>query len=337
MELFTRYDANPILEASGWPGEVNSVFNPAAVEVDGETILLVRVEDRTGISHLGVARSADGLTGWTIEPERALLPDLGSEEERFGIEDPRVTRVGEEWFILFTGYSVGGPLVLLATTRDFRSYERRGVVLPPRDKDAALFPDRVGGRYAPAPPPDGRPRRRGSRDLDRVERRPAQLGRPRPRPPARGGRLLGVAQDRGRAATAPHRRRLARPLPRRPPDRVRVDLPRRARPARPRPAGTGHRPVPRVGLRPPGSVRAGRRRRERRLPVRLDRSGTTGTRCASTTARPTPASAWRPRASRPCSTICANRGSQRPRRRSPSSDAPTSGSRAAAGRRPRPR
>jgi predicted GH43/DUF377 family glycosyl hydrolase len=147
MELFTRYDANPILEASGWPGEVNSVFNPAAVEVEGETILLVRVEDRTGISHLGVARSADGLSGWTIEPERALLPDLGSEEERFGIEDPRVTRVGEEWFILFTGYSVGGPLVMVATTRDFRSYERRGVVLPPRDKDAALFPDRVGGRY----------------------------------------------------------------------------------------------------------------------------------------------------------------------------------------------
>src|SRR5262245_51352353 len=123
MELFTRYDANPVIEASGWPGEVNSVFNPGAAEVGGETLLLVRVEDRTGVSHLGVARSADGLTGWTIEPERALRPDLASEEERFGIEDPRVTRIGEDWFILFTGYSTGGPLVLLAQTRDFHAYE----------------------------------------------------------------------------------------------------------------------------------------------------------------------------------------------------------------------
>ena len=148
MELFTRYDGNPVLEVSGWPGAVNAVFNPAAVELDGETLLLVRVEDRTGVSHLGVARSSDGLTGWTIEPARALLPDLASDEERFGIEDPRITRIGEEWAIVYTGFSTGGPLVLLATTRDFRSYARLGVVGPPRNKDAALFPGRFDGLYA---------------------------------------------------------------------------------------------------------------------------------------------------------------------------------------------
>lgn len=148
MGLFTRYDGNPVLEVSGWPGDVNAVFNAAAVEVEGETLLLARVEDRTGVSHLGVARSADGLTGWTVEPERALLPDLGSEEERFGIEDPRITRIGDKWVIVYTGFSTGGPLVLLATTGDFRSYERLGVAVPPQNKDAALFPDRFGGRYA---------------------------------------------------------------------------------------------------------------------------------------------------------------------------------------------
>jgi predicted GH43/DUF377 family glycosyl hydrolase len=148
MELFSRYDANPVLEASGWPGRVNAVFNPAAVEADGETLLLVRVEDRTGVSHLGVARSQDGLSGWTVEPERALLPDRRSEEERFGIEDPRITRIGEEWVIVYTGFSTDGPLVLLATTTDFRTYERHGVVLPPQNKDAALFPDFFDGRHA---------------------------------------------------------------------------------------------------------------------------------------------------------------------------------------------
>ncbi len=76
------------------------------------------------------------------------MPDLALEAERYGIEDPRITRVGDEWLILYTGYSSSGPLVCLAATHDFRRYERRGVILPPEDKDAALFPDRIGERFA---------------------------------------------------------------------------------------------------------------------------------------------------------------------------------------------
>jgi predicted GH43/DUF377 family glycosyl hydrolase len=147
-ELFTRHDANPILTAAAWPYEINTVFNPGVAQFDDETLLLVRVEDRAGVSHLAVATSADGVTGWRVDPERSLLPDLESESERFGIEDPRITRVGDEWLILYTGYSTSGPLVCLAATRDFRSYERRGVVLAPEDKDAALFPERFGEHFA---------------------------------------------------------------------------------------------------------------------------------------------------------------------------------------------
>ena len=61
-ELLLRYEGNPILTASHWPSTVNAVFNPGVSRLDGETVLLVRVEDRTGISHLCPARSADGLT-----------------------------------------------------------------------------------------------------------------------------------------------------------------------------------------------------------------------------------------------------------------------------------
>ena len=74
MDLIRRYDANPVLEASGWPGETNAVFNPAAVAHDGETLLLVRVEDRSGISHLGVARSADGLGAGRLSPTARCCP-----------------------------------------------------------------------------------------------------------------------------------------------------------------------------------------------------------------------------------------------------------------------
>ncbi|MFN8224290.1 MAG: hypothetical protein U0R50_13710 [Gaiellales bacterium] len=147
-ELFQRYIGNPILTASGWPETVNAVFNPGVTEIDGETLLLVRVEDRRGISHLCPARSADGLTEWRIEPENALLPEVESEAERFGIEDARITVCDGETFVVYTGYSVGGPLVCLASTRDFRQYERHGVLMPPEDKDAALFPCPLDGRWA---------------------------------------------------------------------------------------------------------------------------------------------------------------------------------------------
>lgn len=147
-ELFSRYEGNPILTADDWPHTVNAVLNPAAVQFEGETLLLVRVEDRTGFSHLAVARSADGLTGWTVDHNRSLLPDLESHAECFGIEDPRITRCGDEYKIVYTGYSNDGPLVCLASTRDFRTYERHGVLMPPEDKDAALFPRQFGGRWA---------------------------------------------------------------------------------------------------------------------------------------------------------------------------------------------
>lgn len=145
-ELFHRHQQNPILSATDWPYTVNAVFNPGVTRFGGETLLLVRVEDRTGLSHLSVARSAN--EGWTIETDRRLLPELGSDSERFGIEDPRITLCGDEYMIVYTGYSSAGPLVCLASTRDFESFERRGMLMPPEDKDAALFPDTFDGRWA---------------------------------------------------------------------------------------------------------------------------------------------------------------------------------------------
>jgi len=147
-ELFQRHESNPILTATGWPHAVNAVFNPGVTELDGETLLLARVEDRTGHSHLGVARSADGVTDWIVEPGRAMVPETDGDTEKFGIEDPRITRIGDDYMIVYTGYSSDGPLVALASTRDFRSYERRSVLFPPEDKDAALFPRQFGGRFA---------------------------------------------------------------------------------------------------------------------------------------------------------------------------------------------
>ncbi len=141
--LFRRSEANPILTVADVPYPANSVFNPGAARVGDETILLVRVEDLRGISQLHVVRSADGVTGWTFDPEPLLRSDAENHpEEIWGCEDPRLTWLPEreEWAIAYTAYSRRGPLVSLAMTRDFRSVTRLGPVMPPEDKDAALFP-----------------------------------------------------------------------------------------------------------------------------------------------------------------------------------------------------
>jgi predicted GH43/DUF377 family glycosyl hydrolase len=147
-ELFRREPTNPILKAVDFPKMVNTVFNPAATVFEGETLLLVRVELRSGLSHLAVATSPNGRTDWTIDHHRRFEPRLDTFEEQWGIEDPRITKVGDDYMIVYTGYSAGGPLVCLATTRDFRTYERHGVLMSPEDKDAALFPVQFGGRWA---------------------------------------------------------------------------------------------------------------------------------------------------------------------------------------------
>ncbi len=150
--LFTRYAGNPILTQSNWPYPINSVFNAGAVRLhDGDTLLLCRVEDRRGLSHLCAARSANGIDNWRIDPEPTLQSNPREyPEEIWGIEDPRITYVPElgQYAVAYTSFARGGPGVSLALTKDFKSFERYGVIMQPEDKDAALLPRRIGGLWA---------------------------------------------------------------------------------------------------------------------------------------------------------------------------------------------
>jgi predicted GH43/DUF377 family glycosyl hydrolase len=150
--LFERHRGNPLLTAADWPYPINTVFNAGATVLpDGTTLLLCRVEDRRGHSHLSAARSRNGLDGWQIDPQPTLASDVeGHPEEIWGIEDPRITFIPElkKFAVAYTSYSRGGPGVSMALTTDFKTFERLGVVMPPEDKDAALFPHRIGGNWA---------------------------------------------------------------------------------------------------------------------------------------------------------------------------------------------
>jgi predicted GH43/DUF377 family glycosyl hydrolase len=151
-DLFRRHELNPILTAADWPYPVNSVFNPGATLLpDGTTLLLCRVEDRRGHSHLCAARSANGMDNWKIDPQPTLMADPEHfPDELWGIEDPRITFVRElnKYAVVYTAYTRDGPGVALALTEDFHHFERYGLIMQPEDKDAALLPHRIDGSWA---------------------------------------------------------------------------------------------------------------------------------------------------------------------------------------------
>jgi len=150
-ELFVRHKNNPIITSEHWPYRINTVFNAAAAMLNGETLLLARVEDRTGLSHLNVAKSKDGVSNWRISEKPVFKADPQNHpEEHWGVEDPRITFVDElhSYVIAYTAYSQNGPLVSLAKTSDFVKFERLGPILLPENKDAALFPRKFGDRWA---------------------------------------------------------------------------------------------------------------------------------------------------------------------------------------------
>lgn len=150
--LFHRHENNPILRAGDWPYPAHTVFNPGATLLaDGTTLLLCRVEDRRGLSHLCAARSANGVDRWVIDRAPTLAPDPAHfPEELWGIEDPRITFVEElgQYAVAYTAFGKGGPGVALALTSDFRTFDRCGLTMQPDDKDAALLPRRINGDFA---------------------------------------------------------------------------------------------------------------------------------------------------------------------------------------------
>jgi predicted GH43/DUF377 family glycosyl hydrolase/glycosyltransferase involved in cell wall biosynthesis len=96
------------------------------------------------ISHLRVARSQDGLR-FTIDPEPTIVSADTLEE--YGIEDPRITRIGDVFHITYVAVSRLGITTARMTTKDFRTFERHGTIMHPDQKDVVLFPEQVGGSY----------------------------------------------------------------------------------------------------------------------------------------------------------------------------------------------
>jgi len=116
--------------------------------VDISDSRFVRVSGKqylSSISHFRIARSSDGIK-FDIEDTPAM--QASNLYEIYGIEDPRITQMGDTYYINYSAISpVGGVSTCLASTKDWRNFHRHGVIFTPDNKDVAIFPEKINGKY----------------------------------------------------------------------------------------------------------------------------------------------------------------------------------------------
>lgn len=150
MPPFERHPANPILTKGDIPYPCNTVFNAGAVKHGDTYLLLLRVEDLKGHSHLTLARSPDGYE-FQVDSRPWVTPSGEPNYrpyERFGVEDPRITPFEDgDYYVTYTAYGPFGPRVGIGRTRDFEEFERIALITEPDNKDAVLLPEKINDRY----------------------------------------------------------------------------------------------------------------------------------------------------------------------------------------------
>lgn len=146
MIKLKRHPLNPIISPTPqhhW--ESKYVFNCAVVKRKKVFHMLYRAQGEDMVSRMGYAVSLDGVRFNRLE-KPVFTP--GSQWELYGVEDPRLTELEGKVFMQYTAYSPLGVRISMASTTDFLRWERHGVIIPDVDnKDAALFPEKVNGRY----------------------------------------------------------------------------------------------------------------------------------------------------------------------------------------------
>ena len=111
--------------------------DPRAFQYKGQTLL-------TTLSHLRLAGSDDGVY-FTAEATPTLTGQ--GKFESFGIEDSRVSEIDGRFYLTYTAVSPSGVAVGMSSTADWKTFENHGVIIPPSNKDCALFPQKIGDSY----------------------------------------------------------------------------------------------------------------------------------------------------------------------------------------------
>jgi predicted GH43/DUF377 family glycosyl hydrolase len=150
---WTRPLNEPILSPQGATWESAGTFNPAAVNYNGRIVMLYRAQDPSGTSRLGYAESNDGIH-FTRRAEPVLSPEADYEKDG-GVEDPRLQKFGNTYYLTYTGYNKKDAQLCLATSGDLIHWDRKGVILPAYrgnwnkgwTKSGAIVPEKINGKY----------------------------------------------------------------------------------------------------------------------------------------------------------------------------------------------
>lgn len=98
----------------------------------------------THSSHLRVFRSKDGRAIDSMD-DTVFTPE--TEFETYGVEDARITRIDGTYYFTYVAVSPHGAATALASTQDFRKFERRGIIFPPENKDVVLFSEKINDEF----------------------------------------------------------------------------------------------------------------------------------------------------------------------------------------------
>jgi predicted GH43/DUF377 family glycosyl hydrolase len=114
-------------------------------ETDSRFVFTPTRQYLSSISHFRIARSRDGLN---FDIDEAPCMMAANPYEMYGIEDPRITQIEDTYWINYSAISpVTGVTTCLASTKDFKTFERHGVIFTPDNKDIAIFPEKIQGKY----------------------------------------------------------------------------------------------------------------------------------------------------------------------------------------------
>jgi predicted GH43/DUF377 family glycosyl hydrolase len=148
--LFKRYEKNPVICPGDSDYEKLYTYNPAAIVHDNKIYLIYRAEGENGISSLCLAVSEDGYNFKKHDNNPIISPSLP--EEKQGCEDPKITKIGNTFYLTYTSYDGMHPErseninTSLATSKDLFEWEKKGIIVKGM-KAAAIFSEKVNGKY----------------------------------------------------------------------------------------------------------------------------------------------------------------------------------------------
>ncbi|HEX6821203.1 MAG TPA: glycoside hydrolase family 130 protein [Candidatus Sulfotelmatobacter sp.] len=143
----------PVISPAGDGWQSAGTFNPSVTEARRKIVMLYRAQDNQGTSRLGYADSADGVH-FKRRDEPVLSP-TESYEKNGGVEDPRLVRFGDTYYLTYTGYNQTDAQLCLAISKDLVHWERKGVIIPANKgnwnvkwtKSGAIVPEKIDGKY----------------------------------------------------------------------------------------------------------------------------------------------------------------------------------------------